>query len=909
MSPLADLSDAPLREDIRRLGDLLGQALVRQAGEETFAVVEQVRALVREDPQRAADLIDGLPLERATTLARAFSLYFALANVAEQVHRARAVAVERERSGGPLAQVATAIRDALESGALTAADVAEGFAAVAARPVFTAHPTEASRRSVLLKLTRIAALLDLPRTPATDRDIAEAIDLLWQTDELRLEKPQVSDEARNALFYLDDLAAGAASEVLGEFAEAGAAVGVAVDPSRRVLTFGSWIGGDRDGNPFVTPEATLGVLALQHDHAVRALLPHIEALSGQLSVSERIAPASRALRASLEADLAALPDLDPRFRRLNAEEPYRLKLTCIHAKLRNTRTRQAEGRRAEPGRDYRTTTELLADLDIIRSSLAENRGGLIAAGSVARTMRVVATFGLSLATLDVREHASAHHHAIGQLVDRLGGLARPYASLDPTERFALLAAELAGRRPLAPTPPPLDDAGRRTYDTFVAVREALDRYGPEVCESYIISMTRSPDDVLAAVLLAREAGLVDLPAGVARIGFVPLLETVAELRAADDLVGRLLDDPGFRRLVALRGDRLEVMLGYSDSNKDAGITTSQWEIHLAQRRLRDVCTAHGVRLRLFHGRGGTVGRGGGPTYEAIMSQPPGVLDGQIKVTEQGEVISDKYLLPGLARDNLRQTLAATLRGTVLHRAPRVDEATLAAWDEVMELASGAAFAAYRALVDHPDLPAYFSYATPVEQLGELHLGSRPARRPTTGSGLGGLRAIPWVFGWTQARQIVPGWYGVGTGLGAARAAGHAETLAAMARGWPFFANFLSNVAMTAAKADLAVAERYVARLVPEHLQHFAATIRAEHERTVREVTGVLGTERLLANQPALAQTLLVRDFYLRPLHLLQVSLLARVRWHEGEGTPVDPQLRRALLLTVNGIATGLRNTG
>ncbi len=307
MSPLADLSDAPLREDIRRLGDLLGQALVRQAGEETFAVVEQVRALVREDPQRAADLIDGLPLERATTLARAFSLYFALANVAEQVHRARAVAVERERSGGPLAQVATAIRDALESGALTAADVAEGFAAVAARPVFTAHPTEASRRSVLLKLTRIAALLDLPRTPATDRDIAEAIDLLWQTDELRLEQPQVSDEARNALFYLDDLAAGAASEVLGEFAEAGAAVGVAVDPSRRVLTFGSWIGGDRDGNPFVTPEATLGVLALQHDHAVRALLPHIEALSGQLSVSERIAPASRALRASLEATSRRCP--------------------------------------------------------------------------------------------------------------------------------------------------------------------------------------------------------------------------------------------------------------------------------------------------------------------------------------------------------------------------------------------------------------------------------------------------------------------------------------------------------------------------------------------------------------------------------------------------------------------------
>ncbi len=910
MGPLANLTSAPkLREDIRRLGDLLGQALIRQEGAATFALVENIRTLVREDPDQAQALVDDLPLDQATTLARAFSLYFALANIAEQVHRAAGQTARRAQTGGPLAQAGAAIATAVASGEVEIEDVRRGLARISARPVFTAHPTESSRRSVLVKLRRIAELLDAPRSERTDRDLAEVIDLLWQTDELRLEAPEVTDEARNVLFYLDDLAGGPAGEVMDEFAEAAEVAGLRIAPRQPVLTFGSWIGGDRDGNPNVTPQMTARVLALQHDHAVRDLLVHIEALSADVSVSERIAPASAELNASLAVDLGALPDLDPRFLRLNAEEPYRLKLTCIHAKLRNTRMRQAENRPHQHGRDYRTTAELLNDLELIRTSLLANRGGLIAAGSVSRTMRLVAVFGLSLATVDVREHSAAHHVAVGQLIDRLAELDRPYDQLSPQERLGVLSAELVSKRPLAPSPPPLDDAAGVTYETFVEMGRALDRYGPEICQSYIISMTKSAADVLAAVVLAREAGLVDLAAGVVRIGFVALLETVAELRAADELVGALLDDAGFRELVRLRGDSLEVMLGYSDSNKDAGITTSQWEIHLAQRRLRDVCSAHGVRLRLFHGRGGTVGRGGGPSYEAILSQPWGVLDGEIKVTEQGEVISDKYLLPALARENLRQTLAATLRGTVLHRTSRIDPQTLAAWDAVMDLTSHAAFTAYRALVDDPDLPEYFSFATPVEQLGDLHLGSRPARRPTSAAGLDGLRAIPWVFGWTQARQIVPGWYGVGTGLAAAHAAGHADTLVQMAQRWPFFANFLSNVAMTAAKADLDMAQRYVARLVPEHLHRFEADIRAEHARTVTALQRIMGTDSLLGNQPDLAQTLLVRDTYLRPLHLLQVSLLGRVRWHEGEGTAVEPQLRRALLLTVNGIATGLRNTG
>jgi phosphoenolpyruvate carboxylase len=778
------------------------------------------------------------------------------------------------------------------------ADIQKWVNELQVRPVFTAHPTEAARRSILGKLSEISNLLDLPNSESKNERLAETVDLLWQTDELRLDRPEPLDEAMNALYYLDDLAKQTVPEVLNDFARELKRINIDLPVTARPLTFGTWIGGDRDGNPNITPQITEDAVVLQVGHAIRTTIAAMDRLRQMLSVSTRITGATPELSASVEEDLKRIPEFEQRFLRLNSQEPYRLKATAIVHRLAFTRNRHAVGGPHVPGRDYRDTSELLADLTLMRDSLFAHRGELIATGLLERTIRSIAAFGLTHATLDIREHSDAHHNVLKNF------LGDGYLEKSHDEKFDVLIGELANGKKQSGSS--LDATAAKTLNTFVAIDELIERFGPEVIETYIVSMTKGADDLIAAALLGKYAGLVDIDKKVAKIGFAPLLETVAELRAAGEILEKLLSNPTYRSIVALRGDIQEVMLGYSDSNKDAGIATSQWEIHRAQRSLRDIAMKYGVKLRLFHGRGGSVGRGGGPTYEALVALPWGSVDGAIKMTEQGEVISDKYSLPALARENVELTLAASFEATVLNRGPRQNVVDLEQWNDCMNLISDNSFAKYRGLIDHPDLPAYFYASTPVEQLGNLFLGSRPSRRPDAAGGLDSLRAIPWVFGWTQSRQIVPGWFGVGSGLKAAREAGKSDVLKKMLTEWHFFSTFISNVEMTLVKTDLKTARRYVETLVPKELQHFLTTIEEEFNLTISEILLLTGKSALLSDQPVLARTLEVRDTYLAPIHSLQVNLLDRVR---NSGDNPEPTLIRALLLTINGVATGLRNTG
>jgi phosphoenolpyruvate carboxylase len=884
-----------LEEDLAHLEAALRDTLARHEGDGLVDLVERVQSA-------SWPAIDGLvtSLDARTTahLVRALALRFHLVNTAEQAHRFDEAPADEAVIEAAVGRVAAA--------GLEASAVRGALSQLELRPVFTAHPTEASRRAVLAKLRRVAELLEARRRPDADEAgitaaLVETVDMLWATDELRIARPHVTDEARSMAYFLEQLVGQAGPDAVARLARSLRSAGAALPATAVPLRFGTWVGGDRDGNPFVTPEVTEQVVLANAERALDGLTDAVRGLARALSMSERIVAISPALRSSLDEDRQRLPHVYDRLARLNREEPYRVKCAYVLERLARTRRRVTAGD-DETDLAYADPAELLADLELMHASLLANHGGRIAAETVARVLRLVAAGGFHLATMDVREHASHHRAALTACYARLG-LDPPFDERDRDARAALLAEELGSRRPLTGPTTRLAGEAAVTLETFHTIRRMLDRVGPASVESYIVSMCEGVDDVLAVAVLARESGLVDVAGGLARIGVVPLLETPGAVQDAGPLLDALLACAPYREVVRLRGDVQEVMLGYSDSSKLAGITTSRWELHRGQRALCGAARRPSVPLRVFHGRGGSVGRGGGPTHEAILAQPPGTVDGQIKVTEQGEVIADKYALPGLARRNLELALAATLEATLLHRRPDVAPPVLARWEAAMAIVSEAARDAYRALLDAPGFEAYFAASTPVEELADLKLGSRPAKRAA--GGVDQLRAIPWVFAWNQSRQIVPGWYGLGSGLAAAREQGLGDVLAEMQAQWRFMRMLVSKVEMTLAKTDLAIAGHYVERLVDPALHPHFDRVRAEFDRTVAEVLAVSGQRRLGETNPVLARTLAVRNAHLVPLNHLQAALLERVR---GADRP-DPELRRALLLTVNGIAAGLRNTG
>jgi phosphoenolpyruvate carboxylase len=906
MAQAEPTSDDALRSDIREMGRILGDVIRSQWGEDFFELEEDVRnatRMLREHPssEGLALLLNRLELaspEQIEHLVRSFTTYFHIANTAEQHHRIgpeflSAAMGEDSWSVSTGSDLSTAERQSL-------------LDRLHVRPVFTAHPTEAARRSILSKLQAMEDVLVVWRSAQLGererallrRRMAELIEGIIQTDELRLGRPEPLDEAGNILYYLELLWGGTVAEVVESFLASRTlkTSGVHFSPIR----FGTWVGGDRDGNPSVTAAVTRSTLALQNERALRLLRDEILQLSAELSQSLKLVAISDELATSLRDDREIMPRAWAEAQRLYSEEPYRLKCAFVLDRLENA-LQVAQTWDPPEGPVYRTSAELLTDLGIMSRSLIANGSGLAAQGRLQKLMTNVAAFGLTLAQMDIRQDSSITSAAARELMLTAGITQETF---DEAAEARAMAVELRGRRPLlAPVARPSNQTSE-VLDVLDVVRQAQDRFGQDAIDTWIVSMARGPEDLLAVLLLARETGLVFPAERVARLKAVPLFETIEDLRGAARTMDAYWSIPEVRQLIELQDNVAEVMLGYSDSNKDGGITTSNWELYRTQLEIWVCAQTHGIDVMFFHGRGGSVGRGGGPARDAIRAQPPSTVNGRLKLTEQGEVISDHYSNRAIAATQIDLYLRSVTEASLPRSASLRGPAENKDWSQAMDRLSATAYQKYRSLLDRQGFADYFRASTPVEELAELNIGSRPARRGSQ-TGIGTLRAIPWVFAWTQSRQIVPGWYGLGTALEVVGLEGMGDLLEEMFEHWRFLQTLLSTVEMALAKTDMEIAERYVQELVPAHLQDIFADIRDEHERTVREVKRLTGQNELLERFPVLRRTLRIRAPYIDPLNHLQILLLKRLR----QDPEAVGRLRRALLLSINGIAAGLKNTG
>jgi len=916
-----------LRRDVRFLGNILGEVLVHQGGRELLEHVEKIRETSKSlraefVPHLYEQFLNGinhLAPDIRHQVIRAFALYFQLVNIAEQNHRIRRKR-DYERSAGEAVQpgsIESAVQ-ALKENQVPLEEVQQLLESISLELVMTAHPTEAMRRAVLDIHKRIAdEMMELDNPSLTHREreklhgqLRNEVLTLWQTDELRDRKPTVIDEVRNGMYFFNETLFDVLPDVYEELERC---LGKYY-PERSwhvplYLRFGSWIGGDRDGNPSVTADVTWLTLNIQRGLALHKYETLLRQLMRKMSFSTSIVEVSAELLASIERDRTEveLRTVEPW---TNEKEPYRIKLTYMIQKLQNVRSDQYKG----TNQRYHSAAEFVADLKLIDGSLRHHYADFVANTYLKKLIRQAELFGFHLAALDVRQHSQEHENAMKEVLAS-AGIVGDYAALSETEKIALLGKLLEDSRPLLHENASLSDGTKEILSVYRTIYRAQQEFGRECISSYLISMTQGASDMLEVMVFAKEAGLFrrNRDGAIAcTLQSVPLFETIDDLHAAPEIMKTLFELPIYRATVAAMGDLQEIMLGYSDSNKDGGMVTANWELRVAMNKLTEVAKDYGLRLKFFHGRGGALGRGGMPLNRSILAQPPHTIGGGIKITEQGEVLTSRYSLQGIAYRSLEQATSALIKAAYLARLPaQAKSESEAEWERIMPEISETALTKYQDLIFRdPGFLTFFKESTPLAEVGELNIGSRPSKRKNS-ERFEDLRAIPWVFSWTQSRYLLPAWYAAGTAF--AKYVGDdgakLEKLRTMYREYSFFRSLVDNLQMALAKADLLIARKYADMIKDETVrERIFALIQEEFELTKKMILAITGQEDILDNVPVIQESIRLRNPYVDPLSYLQVQLLTELRAKRSAGQD-DPDLLREVLLTINGIAAGMRNTG
>ncbi|MDP5277164.1 phosphoenolpyruvate carboxylase [Chengkuizengella axinellae] len=911
----------PLRRDVRFLGNILGEVLVHQGGKELLDVVEEIREMskslranfVQELLESFKNKIETLDTDKRHNVIRAFAIYFHLVNIAEQNHRVRRKR-EYERSAGDIIQpgsIESIIAEFKEKN-VSNQDVMEILSGATLELVMTAHPTEATRRAVLDIHHRIAEemmQLDNPTLTYKERELLKEklrneVLILWQTDELRDRKPTVLDEVRNGLYYFDETLFDVLPDVYQELEHCLNKYYPEQDwhvPT--FLQFGSWIGGDRDGNPSVTAETTWHTLEMQRSLALKKYREILSNLKEHLSFSTSIVKVSDELLTSIEEDRKNIEiPITDQWR--NSKEPYRIKITYMLQKINNT-----EFSVSNENTKYNSPDDFINELKIIDCSLRGHFADYAADEYVKKIIRQVELFGFHVSTLDIRQHSKEHEFAITEILSKTG-IEENYSVLSEEGKINLLTELLNDPRPLTTVNLDYSESTKECLDVFETIYKAQKEFGEKCIKSYLISMTQGVSDLLEVTILAKEYGLHRIKPNGLSIQPVPLFETIDDLHEAPRIVEHLFNIPIYRESLRDVNDLQEIMLGYSDSNKDGGAITANWELRIAMKDITDIANKYGIKIKFFHGRGGALGRGGMPLNRSILAQPPGTLGGGIKITEQGEVLSSRYSLKGIAYRSLEQATSSLIRAGMLSKRKQelqVDPE----WEQIVQGISETALTKYQDLIFRdPDFITFFKESTPLTEFGELNIGSRPSKRKNSDK-FEDLRAIPWVFSWTQSRYLLPAWYAAGTGL-QSFIQGKVENLKIlqnMYENWSFFKSMIDNLQMAIAKSDLLIAKQYSNMIKDSSIQErMFKSVEDEYNLTSKLILDITKQNEILDNVPVIQESIRLRNPYVDPLSYLQVELLSELRaLREQENDDTD--LLREVLLTINGIAAGLRNTG